>query len=63
MDDLKKNAEAIVERLNAEYQRSVTTLRRDLDAFLTDRTAPDLAARAQGSGASSRPTTRRAPAA
>jgi AMP nucleosidase len=47
MDDLK-NAEAIVERLNTEYQRSVSTLRRDLDAFLTDRTAPDLSARAEG---------------
>jgi AMP nucleosidase len=47
MDDLK-NAEAIIERLKAEYARSAGALRRDLQAFLADRTAPDPDARSRG---------------
>ncbi len=47
MEDLK-NADAIVDKLKTEYQRSVTTLRRDLEAYLTSRTAPDPARRADG---------------
>jgi AMP nucleosidase len=42
------SAQAIVERLSAAYARSIEALRGDLRAFLTDRTAPDAAARARG---------------
>jgi AMP nucleosidase len=47
MHDLK-NADVIVEKLNAEYQRSVAALKADLGAYLTDRTAPDPARRTDG---------------
>jgi AMP nucleosidase len=42
------NAAAIVERLKAEYQQSVDSLRRDLKAFLATRAPPDPAIRAGG---------------
>jgi AMP nucleosidase len=41
------SAAAIVARLRTEYQRSVDTLRADLEAFIADRTAPDPARRAE----------------
>ena len=43
-----KNAAAIVETLTAEYRRSVTALRQDLEAYLANRTAPDPKRRADG---------------
>jgi AMP nucleosidase len=46
--DEPKTVEAIVERLSAEYQRSISALRDDLRAFLADRIAPNPAARAGG---------------
>jgi AMP nucleosidase len=44
----RSDAAAIVDRLNAEYQRSVTALREDLRAFLATRAPPDPAIRAAG---------------
>ena len=44
----KPTAAAIIDQLDAEYQRSVTNLRRDLEAFLDTRVAPDPAIRASG---------------
>jgi AMP nucleosidase len=46
--DNSNNADAIVGRLTTEYQRSVDSLRADLEAFLKHRTAPDPAVRAGG---------------
>ncbi|QUD89691.1 AMP nucleosidase [Phenylobacterium montanum] len=42
------DAIALVDRLQAEYERSVNHLREDLRAYLADRTAPDPIARAGG---------------
>jgi AMP nucleosidase len=44
----ERSAEAIVDRLEAEYRRSVTRLKEDLQAFLDHGTAPDPAARLMG---------------
>ncbi|HEY1926319.1 MAG TPA: AMP nucleosidase [Caulobacteraceae bacterium] len=41
-------ATQIVDRLEAEYERSVSRLRADLKAFLSDRAPPDPSARADG---------------
>ena len=42
------DAIALVDRLQAEYERSVSRLREDLRAYLADRTPPDPIARAEG---------------
>ena len=47
MQDLK-DADAIVEALAAEYRRSITALRRDLESYLANRAAPNPARRAEG---------------
>jgi AMP nucleosidase len=44
-----KAATEIVDRLEAEYQKSVSNLRNDLKTFLATRSAPDPAIRASGS--------------
>src|ERR1700761_2403018 len=44
----ERSAEAIVDQLEAEYRRSVTRLKGDLQAFLDHGTAPDPAARLMG---------------